>query len=61
LQWTKLIYVVIELVRDMQTLRGQRDKNYYNRDLKPNLWDEIREKLNVAAKCGNNNTNEVGN
>jgi len=41
---------VIELVRDMRPLWGQRDKNYYNRDLKPKIWDEIGEKLNVAGK-----------
>jgi len=41
---------VIELVRDMRPLWGQRDTNYYNRDLKPKIWDEIEEKLNVAGK-----------
>jgi len=39
---------------------GQRYKNYYNRDLKPKLWDEIGEKLNVVGKYWNNNTNEIG-
>ena len=41
---------LIELVRDMRPLWDQRDKNYHNRDLKPKLWDEIGEKLNVAGK-----------
>jgi len=41
---------LIELVRDMRPLWDLRDKNYYNRDLKPKLWDEIGEKLNVAGK-----------
>jgi len=44
----------------MTPLRDQRDKNYYNRDIKPKLWDEIGEKLNVADKYRNNNTNEIG-
>jgi hypothetical protein len=41
---------LIELVRDMRPLRDQRDKNYRNRHLKPKLWDEMGEKLNVAGK-----------
>jgi hypothetical protein len=41
LQWTK---------RDKRPLWDQRDKNYYSRDLKPKLWDEIVEKLKVAGK-----------
>jgi len=41
---------LIELVRDMRPLWDQRDKNYYNGDLKPKLWDEIGEKLNVTGK-----------
>jgi hypothetical protein len=41
---------LIELVRDVRALWDQRDKNYYNRDLKPKLWDEIGEKLNVTGK-----------
>jgi hypothetical protein len=40
---------IIELVRDMTPLWDQTDKNYDNRDLKPQVWDEIGEKLNVAA------------
>jgi hypothetical protein len=28
----------------------ERDKNYHNIDLKPKLWNEIGEKLNVAGK-----------
>jgi hypothetical protein len=51
---------LIELVRDMTPLWDQRDKNYHNRDLKPKLWDEIGENLNVAGKYRNNNTNEIG-
>jgi len=39
----------MELVRDIQPLWDQRDKNYHNRDLKPKLWDEIGEKLKVAG------------
>jgi len=38
---------LVELVRDVTPLGDQRDKNYRNRDLKPKLWDEIGEKLNV--------------
>ena len=45
---------------DMMPLWEQRDKNYLNRDLKPKLWDEIGEKLNVAGKYWNNSTNETG-
>ena len=41
---------LIELVRDMRPLWDKRDKNYYNSDLKPKLWDEIRERLKVASK-----------
>ena len=40
---------LIELVRDMQPFWDQKVKNYYNRDLKPTLWDEIGEKLDVAG------------
>jgi len=39
-----------ELVRDMGPLWDQRGKNYHNRDLRPKLWDEIEEKINVAHK-----------
>ena len=38
---------LIRVIRDMTPLWDQRDKNYHNRDLKPKLWDEIGEKLNV--------------
>jgi len=38
---------LIELVRVVTPLWDQRDKNYHNGDLKPKLWDEIGEKLNV--------------
>ena len=41
---------LIELVRDVMPLWDQRDKNYHKRDLKPKLWDEIGEKLNVTGK-----------
>ena len=51
---------LIEFVRHMTSLWDQRDKNYYNRDLKPKLWDEIGEKLNVTGKNWNNKTNEIG-
>jgi len=41
---------LIELVRDIMPLWDKRDKNYYNRNLRPKLWNEIGEKLNVAGK-----------
>ena len=41
---------VIALVRDMTPLGDQRDTNYRSRELKPKIWDEIEEKLNVAGK-----------
>jgi len=47
LQWTK---VSTRTFRDMRPLWDQRDKNYHNRDLKPKIWDEIGEKINVAGK-----------
>jgi len=50
---------LIEFVRDMMPLWDQWDKNYHNRDPKPKLWDETGEKLNVAGKYFNNNTNEI--
>jgi len=34
----------------MGLLLDQRDKNYHIRDLRPKLWNEIEEKLNVAGK-----------
>jgi hypothetical protein len=40
---------LMKLVRDVTPLWDQRDKNYYNRDLKPKLWDKIRKKLNVTG------------
>ena len=43
----------------MTSLWDQRDKNYHKRDLKSKLWDEIGEKLTVAGKYWNNNTNET--
>jgi len=48
------------LVRDVQPLWDQRDKNYCKRDLKPKFWDETEEKINVAGKYYNNTTNEIG-
>jgi hypothetical protein len=44
----------------MTPLWDQRDKNYRNKDLKPKLWDEVGEKLNVTVKYRDNNTNETG-
>jgi len=41
---------LIKLVRDVAPLWDQTDKNYHNRYLKPKLWDEIGEKLNVTGK-----------
>jgi hypothetical protein len=41
---------LIELYRVMPPLWDQRDKNYQNRDLKPKLWVEIGETLNVTGK-----------
>jgi len=41
---------LIELFRDTPPLWNQRDKNYHNRAIKPKLWDEIGEKLNVTGK-----------
>jgi hypothetical protein len=41
---------LIELVRDMPPLWNQTDKKDHSRDIKPKLWDEIREKLNVTGK-----------
>jgi hypothetical protein len=41
---------LIELVRDMPPLWDQRGKNYHNRDLRPKMWDQIGEKLNVTGK-----------
>jgi hypothetical protein len=35
---------------EMLPLWDQTDKNYHNRYLKPKLWDEIGEKLNVTGK-----------
>jgi hypothetical protein len=40
---------LIELVRDIPPLWDQRGKKYHNRDIKPKLWDEIREELKVTA------------
>jgi len=41
---------VIELASNMTPLWDQGDKNYHNRDLKPKLWYETREKLNATGK-----------
>ena len=46
--------------RDMMPLWEERDKNYRNKVLKPKLWDEIGEKLNVTGKYWNNITYEIG-
>ena len=46
--------------RNMTPLWEQRDKIYRNRDLKPKLWNETGEKINVVNKYWNNNTNEIG-
>ena len=46
---------LIDLVRDIQPLWDQRDKNYHNRELKPKLWDEKRKKLNITVKYLNRN------
>ena len=37
---------LIELVRDMPPFSGPKRLKYYNRDLEPKRWDEIREKIN---------------
>jgi len=41
---------LIDLARDLPPLWDQREKNYHKTDLKPLLWDEIGEKLNVTGK-----------
>jgi len=41
---------LMEFFRDMPPLWNQKDKNYHKRDIKPKLWDEIDEKLNVTGK-----------
>jgi hypothetical protein len=28
---------------------GPKDKKYHNTDIKPKIWDEVREKLNVKG------------
>jgi hypothetical protein len=48
-----------ELVRNTSPLWDQRNKNYHNQDLKPKLWKEIGEKLNVPGKYWNKNSNEL--
>jgi hypothetical protein len=40
---------LVQLVRDTPPLWDQGDKNY-NSDLKPKLWDEMGEKLNVTGR-----------
>jgi len=45
---------LVELVRDTPPLWDQRDKNNHNRDLRPKLWDEMGEKLNVTGRYRNN-------
>jgi hypothetical protein len=39
-----------EFIRDVKLLWDQIDKNSHNGDLKPKIWDEIGEKLNVAGR-----------
>jgi len=41
---------LVQLVRDTPPLWDQGDKNYHNSDLKPKLWDEMGEKLNVTGR-----------
>jgi hypothetical protein len=41
---------LIEGVRDMLPVWDQRDKKCHIWDIKPKLWDEIGEKLNVTVK-----------
>jgi len=41
---------LIELVRDVTPLWDQGGKNNHNGDIKPKLWDETGEKLNVIGK-----------
>jgi len=53
------ITCLIELVRDMTPLWDQRAKNCHKRS-HAKVWDEIGEKLNIAGKYLNNNTNEIG-
>ena len=40
---------LIELVRDMGPIWDLSYKNYHNRDLRPKLWNEIGEKINVSS------------
>jgi hypothetical protein len=40
---------LIELVRDVPPLWGNRDKTYHNRDLRPKLQDETGEISNVTG------------
>jgi len=51
---------LIELLEIWRLFGTKETKNYHNRDLKPKLWDEIGEKLDVAVKYWNNNTDEMG-
>ena len=41
---------LIGLVRDMPPIWDQTDKKCHNRDLKPQLWNEIGQKVNVTDK-----------
>ena len=51
---------LVELVRDVTPFWDQRDKNYHDIDLKPKIWDEIGETLNVTRKYCNNTANGIG-
>jgi hypothetical protein len=51
---------LIELVRDMRPLLGPKRQKLPQQRPQAKVWDEIGEKLNVAGKYWNNNTNEIG-
>lgn len=42
--------LLIELVREHPPLWDQRDKKYYNRDVRAKLWKKIGEKMNIPGK-----------
>ena len=42
---------LIELVSYMPPFWDQRKENYHNRELKPQRWDEILDKLNLTDEC----------
>jgi hypothetical protein len=41
----------MELVQDIPFFRDQREETYHDRDLKPKLLNEIRERLNSTCMC----------